>query len=197
MSGTTSGIGAAANAHHRLHLLPHQCKPHCGHRPASRRALLLALLSVLIAAHTPRRLPRASRDGPQPPSLISRTNAIRTPFGASFITPERSGLPVVSGARLICIPMRNQRHGTSGVCRIERMLLSIHDRSHPRADKAAHVLHRYTDVCSRVAGCITAYYGEVPFWVLLALVRPFRRRRDSGQDHDHGSGRDTFRPGSR
>ena len=149
------------------------------------------------AAQSPRRLRRASSARGYSPSLISQINAIRTPFGASFITPERSSSAGVPDVRLSCLSLLSRRHRASGLCRMKRMLLSIHDRSHPRADKAAHVLHRYTDVCSRVAGCITAYYGEVPFWVLLALVRPFRRRRDSGQDHDHGSGRDTFRPGSR
>ena len=41
-----------------------------------------------VAAHTPRRLRRASCARGYSPSLISQINAIRTPFGASFITPD-------------------------------------------------------------------------------------------------------------
>ncbi len=131
--------------HPSLHRVRHHVRHRCSGNRAPPAALLPAPVQAPLrtpagitprtaaciavrttAAHTPRRLPRASRDGPQSPSLIYRTNAIRTPFGASFITPERSSSAGVPSVRLSFLSLLSRRHRASGLCRIERMLLSIH-----------------------------------------------------------------------
>ena len=130
------------------HSLTHRCtmsRHHLRHRCSGNRALPLALAPApvqgqlrtpaditprtasciavrTVAAHTPRRLRRAPCASGYSPSLISQINAIRTPFGASFITPHAPVVPSQWGARLSYGFVRERRQMAPGCCWIECIL---------------------------------------------------------------------------
>ena len=99
--------------HGPVHVRSHPCTARCGDRRATRRASV----STPPAAHTPRRLPRASRARQLPPSLDHHRNAHPTAWKPSRIHTIRTMVPVASCLRpgaLTCAIAAIRRHRPPG-----------------------------------------------------------------------------------